>query len=932
MKNFFSRLFHKTPDKNKLDKYRKPNSKKIKKIIFYTLLGIVAFIIILFAWYAKDLPTPGKIQKLYPIESSKIMDRNGNVLYDVYGDQQRTVIKSDEIPTIMKQATVAAEDKNFYKHFGVDFKGLARAIFTDIFRRGYAQGGSTITQQYVKNALLSPKKTVDRKIKELILSLEIEAMYKKDEILTLYLNEIPYGSSAYGIEAASQMYYGKHAKELTLDEATMLAALPQSPTYYSPYGLHPDELKIRRDYVLDNMVSLGYITKEQANEAKDKKISAVERRENITAPHFVLYVKEKLIEMYGEKMVEEGGLKVTTTLDLNLQKKAEEAIQNGYDRVKNYGASNDALVALDPKTGQVLAMAGSHDFFDTENDGQVNVTLSDRQPGSSFKPIVYATSFKGKYNPASTIWDVKTDFGNYTPENYDKSTHGPVSIRFALANSLNIPAVKILYLAGLDNVLKTAHQMGITTLNDAERYGLSLVLGGGEVKPLDMATAFGVFANNGTLAETTPFLKIEDSQGKILSQYEEGKNKKEVLDPQIAYEISSILSDNNARSAVFGSRSALYFPDRTVAAKTGTTDSFRDAWTNGYTPSLVASVWVGNNDNTPMYPGSDGVIVAAPIFHEFMEKALEGKPDEKFERPNGIRDFTVDKLSGKIPTDQSSDKISDIFASWQVPTEYDDIHVKVKICKVCTDEKLADDNCPPEQIEEKTFTNLHSEVPDNPNWENPVRYAAESMGISIGYPPKETCDVSSVKPSINITAPTKNQNVSGTFQIQVSASSSFGVKYVEYSIDNIKIGTSETSPYSLSYNANNIAAGTHKITATLVDSKNLTATANVDFSSSKDVTFPGLVKNVVITPGIGSANISWINPEDVDLGLIRIYISTISGVLGTNNSEVVATPNSSSSKTINGLIPGTMYYFTLRTVDTNKNENTNLTQFSVKPN
>lgn len=918
--------------KNNLEKYKKLRPKRIKKIILYIFLALLAFIILLFVWYAKDLPTPGKIKNLKQIESSKILDREGNVLYDIHGDIKRTILTKDNMPDLAKKATVAIEDKNFYKHIGVDFKGLARAVIVNVFNRGYSQGGSTITQQYVKNALLTSQKTLDRKIKELILSLEIEAMFSKDEILTFYLNEIPYGSNIYGIEAASQSFYGKPAKDLSIDEIATLAALPQAPTYYSPYGQHPDELLERRNVVIDNMVQMNYVTKEQADEAKTKDITVVELKEDIKAPHFVMYVKEKLVEKYGEQMIQEGGLRITTTLDMKKQNIAEEAVKNGYERVKNFGASNDALVSLDPKTGQVLAMVGSHDYFDTDNDGQVNVAISERQPGSSFKPIAYATAFKGKYNPASTIWDVRTDFGNYTPENYNKSTSGPVSIRHALANSLNIPAVKILYLAGLNNVIETAHQMGITTLNDAERYGLSLVLGGGEVKPLDMATAFGVFADNGTLAQTTPFLKIEDSSGKIIEKYEEGKNKKEVLDPQIAYQISSILSDNNARSTVFGSNSPLYFPNRNVAAKTGTTDSFRDAWTVGYTPSLVAAVWVGNNDNTPMYSQADGVYVAAPIFHEYMEKALEGTNNEEFKRPEGIKDFTVDKLSGKIPTDQSPDKITDIFASWQIPKEYDDIHLKVKICNVCQDQKLANSECPAEQTEEKTFTNLHSEVPDNPNWENPVRSAAQAMGIIIGYPPTETCSINGLFPSINITSPANNANVSGIFTVNVTTNSTYSINKVEYYIDNIMVASSNTSPYNLTYNSNNLNQGNHQLMAKVIDEKYLSATSTISINVIKDTNPPGLVKNIILTPGVKSITATWTNPSDTDLNSVRIYLSTISGSLGTKNSEVAATPNTSGSATINGLQTGVNYFITIRAVDTSENENSNINQNSAKPN
>lgn len=929
--NYFSKNKNNKKNNEGLGKYRKFSKKQIKKIVLWTLGIILCLSIVLFAWYSKDLPTPGNIKNRTPAQSTQILDRDGKVLYDIHGEEKRTVVESSTIPQDVKNATVAAEDKNFYKHMGVDFTGIARALYRDIFHHSdVLQGGSTITQQYVKNALLTTKQTFDRKIKELILSLELEAMYSKDEILTMYLNEIPYGSNAYGIEAASQTFYKKSVKDLTLDEAATLAALPNAPTYYSPYGTHPDALKTRRDYILDRMVELKYITQDQAKEAKDKKIEVVEQDENITAPHFVLYVKEKLVEMYGEEKVTEGGLKVTTTLDINKQKAAEEAVKNGYEKNLSMGASNAALVSLDPKTGQILAMVGSHDFFDTENDGQVNVTVSDRQPGSSFKPIVYATGFKGKYSPSSVLWDVKTDFGNYTPSNYNGKFNGPVTIRFALSNSLNIPAVKMLALVGIDSALETAHEMGITTLNDgADQYGLSLVLGGGEVKPIDMATAFSVFANKGVKNETTPFLKIEDSQGKILYQYELGKNQKQVLDPQIAYEISSILSDNDARSTTFGSNSYLHFSDRTVAAKTGTTESFHDAWTVGYTPSLATAVWVGNNNNDAMSTGADGSVVAAPIFHEYMQNALSGQNNEEFERPSGITDFTVDKLSGKIPTDQSSDKLTDIFASWQIPKDYDDIHVKVKICKVCSDVKLADENCPPSQIEERIYTNLHSEKPNDSNWENPVRLAAEALGMSLGTPPKDVCDVNSVKPSISISSPSNGASVSGNFTIQTNPNATNGIAVVEIFIDNVKVA-SLGSPYSTTYNANNLSTGSHELIAKVIDNKDVSTTSKITINTTKDTSAPNTVSGVSLNPGSKYINISWTNPSDNDLSSVRVYSSTTQGSLGSLVSDTTASASSSSTASITGLNSNTTYYFTLRPVDKNGNENGNTTQYSAK--
>jgi len=930
---------HLIPFKNPLDLRKKFlrkdkfSLKKVGKYLLYVLAGLVLLTALLFAWYAKDLPTPGKIKELKPVQSSQILDREGNTLYSIYGEQRRTIIEQKDMPNYARQATIAIEDKDFYHHHGVDLKGILRAVIYNITKKGSVVGGSTITQQYIKNAVLSPKKTFDRKIKELILSLELEMMFKKDEILTMYLNEIPYGSNAYGIEEAAKTYFGKSAKDLDLAESATLAALPQAPTYYSPYGSHPDRLKVREDKVLDNMASQGFITKDEAENAKNEELAFKPFKDNIKAPHFVMYVREKLVDMYGERMVEEGGLKVTTTLDPKKQEIAEQAIEDGYKKnVRTAGANNDALVAIDPKTGQVLSMVGSHDYFDEENDGQVNVADALRQPGSAFKPVAYATAFKGKYDPAYTLYDLTTDFGNYTPKNYDGTTHGPVSIRTALANSLNIPAVKILYLAGIDNVIKTAHDMGITSLNDPDKYGLSLVLGGAEIKLVDLTTAYGVFADQGVLHETTPLLKIEDSSGKMLYEYKENKNKKEVLDPQIAYEISSILSDDDARSMVFGTNSALHIEDRTTAAKTGTTNEYRDAWTIGYTPSLVAGVWVGNNDNTPMTAGSAGAMAAAPIWHQFMEEALASYPNEDFNKPAGIQEVTVEKYSNKLPGANSRDLIKDIFASWQVPTQKDDVHVTVKIDT--STNKIATDYCPSEYVEEKYYSNLHSEVPSNPSWEAPVRAWAEANGIGFGDAPKEKCDVHTgeLQPTVSITEPKSNQTISGNFTISANASASWGIKYVEFAIDNVSIATDSTSPYSTTYNAGNLSNGNHQISATVVDQKGMSSKNTVTINVAKDTTSPGNVSSASASAGSKKVTLSWKNPSDSDLWKIRIYKSIVSGVLGTALSEeIVATPNASSSYIVTDLTAGTTYYFTIRPIDSSNNENGSSTQYSATP-
>lgn len=917
--------------------FKKPkfNSKKFfswQKVKFYglrILIGLGVFVILLFAWFAKDLPTPGKIRNFQMASSTQLFDRNGKPIFALHGDVKRTIIEQKDIPDNIKKATLTAEDRNFYKHGPIDYRGIARAIWYNITgRTGYISGGSTITQQYVKNALLNPKKTFTRKIKELILSIELEVMYSKDEILTMYLNEIPYGSNAYGVEAASETYFNKHAKDLTLAESATLAALPQRPTYYSPYGTHPDKRTARVNYILDSMADQGYISRDDAQKAKEeaKNIAFAEPHEYIVAPHFVQYVKEQLVEEYGEQMIEEGGLKVTTTMDLDKQVMAEDAVKNAFEnRFDNINASNAAQVSIDPRTGQIITMVGSADYFNNDIDGQVNVADSLRQPGSSFKPIVYATAFKGKYNPAYTLWDVTTDFGNYTPKNYDGSTHGPVSMRDALANSLNIPAVKTLELAGVDNSLRTAHDMGITSLNDPKRYGLSLVLGGGEVKLIDLTTAYGVFANEGKLAPTTSILKVLDGKNKTLQEFKDGEGEKEVLDPQIAYEMSSILSDNDARSMTFGRNSALYFPDRTVAAKTGTTSEYRDAWTVGYTPSLVTGVWVGNNDNTPMSAGAAGAMAAAPIFHQYMKNALDGTPNEEFNKPKGIQDVTVDRLSNKLPTSNSPDTITDIFASWQVPKDHDDIHVTLRVDKFSGN--LATDDCPDQFTETKTYTDLHSEEPDKPNWEGPVRAAAAAMGININYPPKEkSCVGQSGKPSIRITSPGNNSTVSSGFTISTDASSPVGIRKVDFSVDGVYIGSDTGSPYSIK--TPDLSAGKHTISAVVTNDTGLSASDQITVYVNKDTNPPGSPSLKSINPGAGSLTIFWTNPSDGDLDSIRIYGSLTKGQLGSLLETVSAV---NTSTTVGGLQSGKTYWITLKAVDSSDNESTDNTQYSSMP-
>lgn len=616
-------------------------------------LGGIAFLLsaTTILWWSKDLPNPQHINERRVTESTKIFDRTGqHLLYEI-GDVHRTVIPLENISRYLRQATLAAEDDQFYEHYGLDVKGIVRGVVLKPLRGQRAQGGSTITQQLIKNSILTPERTLQRKVKEAVLAIELEQRFGKDEILAMYLNDIPYGSQAYGVEAAAKKFFDKSAADVTLAQAALLAALPQAPTYYSPYGSHFEDLKRRQEYILDRMADLDMITLEQAETAKKEELAFAVQRESIRAPHFVFYVKELLNEQFGERVVGEGGLSITTTLNFDMQSLAEEAVKKHQTTLNNLKASNAALTAIDPKVGDILAMVGSIDYFNEDIDGNVNVTIRHRSPGSSIKPFVYAQAFQRGFTPETILVDAETDFGQgYKPKNYTLTEHGPVTMRSALANSLNIPAVQTLYVAGVRESTELARRMGMDTLNDPERYGLSLVLGGGEVRLLDEVSAYGVFANDGVRYPHRAILKVTRGTETILDVNEEETLPGElVLEPQIVRQITDILSDNYARALIFGTNSLLQLGTRPVAAKTGTTQEFRDGWVMGYTPSLVAGVWVGNNDNSPMNDQSGGARTAAPIWNTFMRAALAGTPIEQFVKPEPLKNIPHGILRGELP-------------------------------------------------------------------------------------------------------------------------------------------------------------------------------------------------------------------------------------------------------------------------------------------
>ena len=649
------------------------------------LCCFVALLLLTYFLVFNGLPSPKRLtSQPFPV-STQIFDRNGKLLYEIYAEEKRTPVKLEDLPDYVKQATIAIEDKNFYRHHGFDIRGWLRASFNIIFRQKL-QGGSTITQQLVKTALLTPERTIQRKLKEFILALAVEALYSKNQILEMYLNQAPYGSVAYGIEAAAQTYFAKSAKDLTLAEAALLAGLPAAPTRYSPFGAHPELAKARQEQVLQRMVEDNYITEGQKLEIGNWKLEIALPKAEIKAPHFVMFAKDQLVEKYGQQVVEQGGLRVTTTLDLDLQEFAQATVVdslNSLNSPKSLNVSNGAALVTNPKTGEILTMVGSKDYFAQDIDGNVNVTTSLRQPGSAIKPINYALALLNKkITPATVINDIPTCFlvtgqKPYCPENYDNQFHGPVQVRFALGSSYNLPAVKVLALNGLEDFIATASAFGITTFKEPKNYGLSLTLGGGEVKMTDIAVAFGVFANLGERVDLVSILKVEDYQGKVLEDNSQPVTRlpaeasaeagnsltlKRIIPMEVAYLISHILLDNNARSPAFGSSSYLVVKNHPeVSVKTGTTNDKRDNWTIGYNQDILVAVWVGNNDNTPMSAVASGITGASPIWNKIITEALKDKPQKWPSRPEGVVGADVCWLSGTAPGDSGCESRYEYF-------------------------------------------------------------------------------------------------------------------------------------------------------------------------------------------------------------------------------------------------------------------------------
>lgn len=787
------------------------------------LFGAGAFIFIIgitIIWLSSlRVPDFRSFEDRKVINSTKIYDRTGEILlYDIHQDVKRTNVSFDSMGSNIKNATVAVEDAEFYNHKGIRITSILRATIWAKLTGKKVTGASTITQQLVKNTLLNSQQTIGRKIKEWVLAIKIDQSMPKEKILEYYLNESPYGGNIYGIEEASKTYFAKTAQDLTLAEAAYLAAMPQSPTTLSPYGKNKAKLDERKNFVLFRMKEVGFITEEEYNKAKNEIITFQPQAiGGIKAPHFVFFIKDYLEQKYGASVVEQGGLKVITTLDYNLQEKGEQIVKEGaLQNEKDWNGENAGLVAIDPKTGQIVTMVGSRDYFDKNIDGNYNIATAHRQPGSSFKPFIYATAFNKGFTPNSVLFDLPTEFSTtcdaygkplpghsksncYKPDNYDGKFRGPISLRNALGQSINIPAVKLFYLVGLSDALKTAEDMGISTLTDINRYGLTLVIGGGEVSLLDMTSAYGVFANNGIRNPYTGILKIEDMNGKVLEEF--SQKPQEVLPKNTALIISDILSDNVARTPTFGANSVLNISGKDIAVKTGTTNSNKDAWTIGYTPSVSVGVWAGNNDNTPMKKG--GSAVAGPIWNKFINEALKILPDEKFEKPN---------------IENDSEKLKPVLRGlWQGNEHF-------FIDKISG--KLASEFTPNETKQEKVITNVHSILywinrddilgppPVNPqdnsqfnHWEIPVQnWWAQNKGkyaiTTLSEIPQTIDDVHTEmnKPNVSIIEPNTITNYlpDQKIQLKISSIGRFPLQKIDIFVNDVYLGTSN-SPFNFSF-------------------------------------------------------------------------------------------------------------------------------------
>jgi membrane peptidoglycan carboxypeptidase len=865
-----------------------------------TLAGLVGII-------SMTLPDVSDLENLSAAQSTEIYDRDDNLLYTIHGEENREFVPLADIAFDLQDATIAIEDDEFWTHSGVDIPGILKSVVSEL-GIGSPRGGSTITQQYIKNAFLSSQRSYIRKLKEWILALRLEREYEKEKILELYLNRIPYGNNAYGIQKAAEIYFAKDAKDLTLGESAILAALPQAPSRYNPFGnnkyshllkeFSAEELFLRKiesesdleieeyirgcigqtieladntslyipgrsDLVLKRMEELGYINNEERQEAVNEiqNIEFNEYRETIEHPHFVLYIKQQLEDKYGKDVVETGGLKVYTTINPDLQEQAEAiALSKGEYNESAFGANNVAVLSIEAKTGEILAMIGSRDYYNEDIDGNVNVVTRPRQPGSSFKPLVYAQAFYNSYSPASVIYDVPTKFGSDEPQNYDGKFNGQMSIRTALGQSRNIPAIKAYFLAGgQDYIIDLAEKLGITSLDKSHSYGYPLALGAGEVSLQEMVNAFAVFANEGKKPEIVSILKIENANGDIIEEYEP-KDQKEVLDPQIAFLISDILSDESVKIGGY-----LSIDGHTLAAKTGTSTKANkkdthgsvapgDGWVIGYSPSVVTGVWVGNTDGAPMKLNANGHDTAGPIFKSIMSKALADFPNESFVEPKEIQHVSIATTSGLLPSANTPASFikEEVFANFAVPTAIDQSFSRVKIDKISG--KLANEYTPENAVQEVLFIN-HKPIAAYENWaiairtwylanepeKLPEQYYGAGIKIEFGYPPTEYDDIHTKEaaenqPEIIIIDPVANTKLEeGNFTAKINYSAPNGVDRVLYYIDGEFKFESKTAPYEGNLRISKFLSpgSRHLITAKIIDKLGYSAESAIEIKVEK---------------------------------------------------------------------------------------------------
>ena len=854
IKKIFSIFDFNSSNKNLTSLQRKKKLYTMSNIASVLLVMMVVglfSVIFIFAYFSRDLPNPNQLLERTFELSTRFYDRNDNLLYEVYGDKNRTLIKLNDVSSDVAHATLSVEDSEFYLHKGFSLKGIIRALRNTVFGEGL-QGGSTLTQQAIKTTLLTQERTVVRKIKELILSLQLENRYTKDEILQMYLNESPYGGLNYGIYSASKAYFNKEPKELTLAESAYLAGLTQSPSYYSQFGANPEAGIERKNYVLYLMNERGwvqndgkryYLSDEEYESARNEVLNFDTAKIPLEAPHFTYYVKQYLIDILGQEAVEMGGLKVKTTLDLDTQKLAQKIVQEEIDDSENLNIYNGSMVVIDPRDGGILAMVGSKGYnldpypencvsgSTGENsckfDPYVNVALAKRQPGSTIKPITYATMLSQGYTVAYPFLDVPTKFEGsapdkpYEPVNYDGQYRGVISFRKSLANSINVTAVKALKIVGIDNMIDQAEKMGITTFKDRERYGLALTLGGGETKLLELTGAFSAFAAKGVFREPNPVIEVTDQKGRVV--YKPAQNERKVLSEEVAFLISDVLSDDGARSDVFGANSLLNIPGRQVAVKTGTTDDKRDNYAVGYTPSVVAGVWVGNSNNEKMNPYvASGISGATPIWRRFMIEYLEGKDVEKFEAPSSVEKMEVDKLTGGLPY-KDFEKRTEWFAENTKPSAVSDWFERIRICEI--DGRIANQGCiDADKSKEKDFIRIKAEFPEwqtsIDNWvkdayDDDERYFPPQMVSKLEFDGDEVSNKNDVY--TEVVGLEDGDSVFLNFRLNVEISCYEDIEKVTFYMDGEKVAEDKNSPYGYTFNLSSDKIGRHEFKVTVTD-------------------------------------------------------------------------------------------------------------------